>query len=402
MVLRGDFLFDIFEFDKVKGGYSIIDYYGNDNDVLVIPDMHNGLPIVEIDTYTFYYQVITDVVLPKFLTHISDSAFYCCDILRRVVLPETLVTINHNAFSKCSKLTEILVPESVEFIGADAFSGCSSLRKIVVLNPDISIHFSSFSGCRSIQEASFFLWEYFDDKVLFNLVCYKFNNWESLEKEEQYFIVEFVKAHRECLDSIFCGDCVVGISLLISEGVELSLQDISGYLGNSIKLMRTQITAILLEYRNNNFTDDEIRDFEKNLELVEMGIELPTLVQLSQKWHISVDEREVCITGYRGFSGSEIVPERTADGYLIKGIKKTYVTDFGDIERLVIDAPIKVIENETFKYSSLVYVKLPESLEKIGYEAFKNCEKLEVVEMGERVKIENNSFENSDVRFVYF
>ena len=74
-----------YEINAAGTGY-IVTGIGTCTDTeIVIPDMYNGLPVVEIDDWAFCY----------------------CDSLTSVVIPDSVTEIGAWAFNGCSNLTEI-------------------------------------------------------------------------------------------------------------------------------------------------------------------------------------------------------------------------------------------------------------------------------------------------------
>lgn len=71
---------------------------------------------------------------------ISDYAFANCKNLTSVKLPKTLETIGEGAFCS-SSLKSVDVPQSVTSIGKSAFTDCLSLWKVKINNPQTSIYF---------------------------------------------------------------------------------------------------------------------------------------------------------------------------------------------------------------------------------------------------------------------
>lgn len=70
------------------------------------------------------------VIVPEGVTIIGSNVFANKSNVTKVVLPEGLKTIETNAFFECTGLKEINIPESVEVIEAQAFSGCKMLKKV--------------------------------------------------------------------------------------------------------------------------------------------------------------------------------------------------------------------------------------------------------------------------------
>lgn len=100
---------------------------------LVIPQEHDGLPVIGIADQAFYNcRTLTRVELSEGMQTIGDLAFKDCASLADVVFPSTLKSIGASAFEDCVKLTSLLLPDGLEKIGQSAFEGCDALDSISV------------------------------------------------------------------------------------------------------------------------------------------------------------------------------------------------------------------------------------------------------------------------------
>ena len=98
---------------------------------VVIPEMHDGLPVVAIGKDAFSNNKdITSVVIPSSVTVIGENAFKNCDGIVEVVIPEGVVTISDSAFFACKALKKLEIPNTVTSIGDKAFSNCGALEYI--------------------------------------------------------------------------------------------------------------------------------------------------------------------------------------------------------------------------------------------------------------------------------
>lgn len=97
---------------------------------------------------------LTNLIIPNFVSSISDSAFYGCSSLTQIVIPSSLISIDSFAFFKCISLVSILIPPSVISIGKFAFSKCIHLTEISIQSSIKSIENSVFSGCSSLKQIS--------------------------------------------------------------------------------------------------------------------------------------------------------------------------------------------------------------------------------------------------------
>ena len=89
---------DGFSYYITDGEVAISGYNGSATEV-VIPEKIEGCPVIQINPNVFYYNTnITGVTIPKSVTMVWDSAFYCCSNLKYVTLSENLISIGERAF----------------------------------------------------------------------------------------------------------------------------------------------------------------------------------------------------------------------------------------------------------------------------------------------------------------
>jgi len=77
-------------------------------ELIVIPALNNGLPVIEIaDSGFVQYTDLTSVIIPTGVSRIGNYAFFHCSNLTSVVIPEGIANIGNFAFSDCSSLTTV-------------------------------------------------------------------------------------------------------------------------------------------------------------------------------------------------------------------------------------------------------------------------------------------------------
>ncbi len=143
------------QFDyRVEGGSITITGYSGTNSVVEIPEVLDGLPVVRIGDFAFYFrEEIRSLTLPGSVTNVGGDAFeYCtgltnvdlggnvvglgewafsgCSGLASITLPDSLVSMGHYAFSYCSRLGSIRLPGRVEKLGSGVFASCQRLVSI--------------------------------------------------------------------------------------------------------------------------------------------------------------------------------------------------------------------------------------------------------------------------------
>lgn len=83
-------------------------------------DMLDTLTFVPTD-YFAEDENIVNIVLPKNIEHIGNSAFFNCKNLTHVSMPN-VINIRKGAFENCYSLKRVVLPETLECIESNAFT----------------------------------------------------------------------------------------------------------------------------------------------------------------------------------------------------------------------------------------------------------------------------------------
>ena len=94
----------------------------------------------------------SELILPKSLQSIGESAFEYKILLKSVHLPEGLKEIGANAFAFCDELKEVTIPGTVTSIGKNAFANCYQLSKITIGHGVKRIGEFAFYGCHYLTK----------------------------------------------------------------------------------------------------------------------------------------------------------------------------------------------------------------------------------------------------------
>ena len=104
------------------------------------------------DSAFFGCSSLASVTIPESVTSIGGQAFCGCSSLASVTIPEGVTSIGYSAFEDCSSLASVTIPNSVTTIDRFAFRSCSSLASVTIPESVTSIGYGAFDGCRSLKE----------------------------------------------------------------------------------------------------------------------------------------------------------------------------------------------------------------------------------------------------------
>ncbi len=153
---------DGIEYESVGTGWKIVKNVSNKDADLVIPNMVDGLPVVDIGSSAFAQCMhLESITLPSTIRNIYDSAFMACRNLKTINESASIFLHNRGridfhamAFVDCESLQEVNVSGEIHLVGNAVFRLCYNLEKIGTLG-NVIYHKApslSFHECRSLQE----------------------------------------------------------------------------------------------------------------------------------------------------------------------------------------------------------------------------------------------------------
>lgn len=117
---------------SADGNYYIVTGIGTcTDDYIIVPAYIDSKPVQEIGEDAFANKEILGVHLPVTVTHIGDSAFSGCYMLKYVSLGYEVETIDRYAFAWCNSLVAIKIGSSyLKTINSSAFLDCNVLADV--------------------------------------------------------------------------------------------------------------------------------------------------------------------------------------------------------------------------------------------------------------------------------
>ena len=97
---------------------------------------------------------LTSVTIGDSVTSIGGSVFSGCTGLTSVTIPNSVTSIEYYVFKDCTGLTSVTIGNSVTSIGVGAFSGCTGLTSINIPNSVTSIGGSAFKNCTGLTSVT--------------------------------------------------------------------------------------------------------------------------------------------------------------------------------------------------------------------------------------------------------
>ena len=130
--------------------YAVTGYTG-ENNVVIIPNRHEGLDVTDIAAKAFEDNTtLTSVTIPDSVIKIGEGAFRGCSSLTSISIPDSITSIGNSAFRECTSLASITIPDSIKSIDNSTFRDCISLTGITIPKGIRSIGDSSFLGCTGL------------------------------------------------------------------------------------------------------------------------------------------------------------------------------------------------------------------------------------------------------------
>ena len=398
--------------------------------------------LTELPEGVFSQTSIAEFKIPSSVTSIKTAAFQFCYSLASVTGGENITKIDSYAFNQCKVLADVILPEGLESIGLQAFSNCGSLKTFNIPAKVSYIGKSCFMNCPSLSEITV------DeanknycssDGVLYtadgkSLVCCpagKTGNVETLASLEKIEDSAFDNCAgmtsvvlNENLKTVgndafnFCG----GLEKITCYAVE---PPAIGWSGAFFRVPSSCVLRVMPGSEEKYATANGWKDF-KNIETIsqddmltinvrEAGT-LPTLVTEAQKYttpSIRVTGalngtdvkflRDMAEVDSENKETNGILTYVDLSGATIHSGGETYLSYFSHDtwKDVKCDTEDNVFPADFFHGTSVSTVLMPNTIVKIGDNAFQNCTYLTSVEIPASVtELGNNAFSGSGLSTV--
>jgi len=359
--------------------------------------LENG--VTEIMPKAFHYcESVTDVQLPDSLEIIGDRAFNECKALKSINIPESVTSIGELAFGGCISIESIVLPESITEIGECIFRYCIALKRAEVycaitnLKNMFDLCYSltelilpegmeSYSGIDStaieeliipdsVLETEFprnesLKYLYIGKNAKITSFYHDYNNLESIEVSEEnpYYIVENGILYSKDKKSVLAAIGSLKGIVVLPEGVE----SIGDFAFKSCK----NITDIYLPESLQSIGKFVFSECEK-LKTIHAGegikrigchiLDFSSYYYNESNWENGILYLDDYAVGYNQYNTP--APQE--------------LLCFRDGTRLVSESLVN--------YDGIEHVWLPDSIQYINREAFRTCNNLKTIHIGNSIK----------------
>lgn len=356
----------VFQFELLNDGTYEISKRNNPSGDIVIPNTHKSIPV----------------------TQIKRSAFITCSELISVVIGDHVTTIGSSAFRSCSYITNVVIGDSVTTIANDAFNSCVSLATVVIGNSVTSIGDGAFVYCRELNKVY-----YKGTKTEWDAISIASGNTPLQHTATKYYYSETYPTTSGNYWHYVDGQ----VAEWGSECETCTWQEATCTTPRTCSVCGKKegepLGHIWSEWntiKETTETEDGVKErtCSRCEEAESITIKSNGLVTSSNGLaFIPLEDSFYAVAAADGYiSGTVIIPHES----LGKAVIQIYEEGFlgcGDIGSVVLPNSITTIGERAFKYSSVEYINITDSVTSIGSECFYEAKKLREITFGENINL---------------
>lgn len=208
--------------------------------------------VTRIEDYAFNECGIRSIVIPNSVTSIGNHAFSWCKNLRSATIPESVTSIGDYAFSDCG-LQSITIPDSITFIGYGAFSNIKIMFRSKGFQVSLFLKEWGQNGDERVLARFYNAPTYYNFERI-RLKCYKYPmallSFFGHNKDEYR---KYIKRNLIKIMNFIINENNYELMNMILAAGFVTKSNINKLIKRSVKIKQTEITALLMEYKNKHF-----------------------------------------------------------------------------------------------------------------------------------------------------
>ena len=404
------------KFLKQEDGTIVLTEYKGNDTVVEIPAMIGKTSVTALAGTFASNKQITSVTIPDGIIKIGLNTFFNCETLTHVNIPNSVAEILKKAFSNTG-LEEITIPGSVKMIPESAFSCCKNLKKLVIkegvkeigkeafLNDQALVEIELPEGITQVGKDAFsntgFVSEGDDGlKYVGNYLIGSKGVIENCDiRDGTVIVVPNAFTEKTCIKTLRVPGSVKKFvfghtmfskydtieKIQIDEGVEELYCELNNLL--ALKDLCLPSSLIKLSDFNVSYCSDFTIHAPKNSYALNFAI---------QKGATYLASDDASVQGGKDESSSEFDLNAGWYGDQPNSWLHRYL---GSKEIVSIPDSVIVVDSESFKGNKSIKKITLNQTEKIRAKAFYNCENLEEVEFGNKLReIGDQAFSNTVIK----
>ena len=167
---------------------------------------------------------------------------------------------------------------------------------------------------------------------------------------------------------------------------KVSLDDLNEYLEMSTEDDSAEVTAVLLEYKRENYSDEEIEKYENDKAEKAIGTKELSVADWRKIYRVGIENDEAVISKYKGCDLYVEIPSFIGKNKVTK-IGAQAFNENPEVESVTIPEGVDEIEFYAFsKCKNIKNVTIPETVTKMGFGIFFGCISLEKITLPEHLE----------------